>query len=254
MLDQEQMNDDMIRLETAGFKRGSNMFGNEQPVRQVALSPFMIDRLPATNARFARFVKAGGYSDRQYWTDAGWGFIRSHGINCPNYWDNPRWNAPDMPVTGVSWWEALAFARFEGKTLPTEAQWEYAAGTGTRTYPWGEEAPTERHANFAPGCEPVELDRRATGVDELPLNISASGCRDMAGNVGEWCLDNVSSDYAWDETGQDPIYVTEESDAHIVRGGSGLHDEDCLRCASRDNYAAALRDNIVGIRCVRPTE
>jgi len=77
-----------------------------------------------------------------------------------------------LPVTGVSWWEAMAFARFEGKSLPSGAQ----------------------HANFAPGCEPIELDCRATGVEELPFNTSASGCRDMAGNIGEWCLYNASKD------------------------------------------------------------
>lgn len=69
--------------------------------------------------------------------------------------------------------------------------------------------------------------------------------------IGEWCLDNVAQDYGWDLTGQDPVYLTDEHDAHIVRGGSGLHDEDCLRCASRDNYPPGLRDNIVGLRCVK---
>lgn len=254
MLDEEKTRDDMIYLGTSGFMRGSEMFGNERPMRRVMLSPFLIDRLPVTNARYKRFINEGGYSKRQYWTDTGWKFIQEHRINSPNYWENTHWNAPDMPVTGVSWWEAMAFAQFEGKTLPTEAQWEYAAGMGIRTYPWGEEEPTEAHANFAPGCEPAKLDRRATGVEELPLNGSASGCRDMAGNIGEWCLDNTSNDYVWDKRGQNPLYITNESDAHIVRGGSGLHDEDCLRCASRDNYAPALRDNIVGIRCVRRAE
>lgn len=155
-----------------------------------------------------------------------------------------------MPVTGVSWWEAKAYAKFVGKELPTEAQWEYAAGFGNRTYPWGEDLPTQSHANFAPGCEPLELDRRATEVTELDSNLSASGCRDMAGNIGEWCVDNFSLNYDWDTTGLDPIYITREEDSHIVRGGSGLHDEDCLRCASRDYYPPELRDNIVGLRCV----
>jgi len=254
MADAGNLRDDMIRLETDGYLRGSDLFFNERPKRMVALSPFLIDRLPVTNARFGRFVEAGGYSNPKYWTEAGWAFIRSKDIHAPNYWDNPHWNAAGMPVTGVSWWEAMAFARFEGKTLPTEAQWEYAAGYGERTYPWGEGEPSPQHANFAPGCEPAELYRRATGVEMLPLNYSASGCRDMAGNIGEWCLDNASNDYTWDKIGRDPVYLTKETEAHIVRGGSGLHDEDCLRCASRDNYAAGLRDNIVGLRCVRIVE
>lgn len=241
----------MIRLTTDGFLRGSTLFKNEMPVNRVALSPYRIDRLPVTNKRFALFVASGGYQDRHFWSEAGWRFIKSNQITEPNYWSNRRWNEPDMPVTGVSWWEAMAFARFENKSLPTEAQWEFAAGIGRYTYPWGNEDPTQEHANFAPGCEPSELDRRATLVEELPQNIAASGCRDMAGNVGEWCLDNASSDYKWDRSCINPVYLTSEENPHIVRGGSGLHDADCLRCASRDHYPPALRDNIVGFRCVR---
>lgn len=247
-----KIDNDMIRLETAGFSRGSIEFGNEAPVRSVRLSPYLIDRLPVTNADFVHFIVAGGYGDKQYWTEAGWHFVTEHRLTQPNYWDNPHWNAPDMPVTGVSWWEAMAYAAFVGKRLPTEAQWEFAAGFGNRIYPWGDDHPTARHANFAPGCEPAELDRSATPVEALPLNISASGCRDMAGNVGEWCLDNTSINYAWDETGSDPVFLTCEEEPHIVRGGSGLHDEDSLRCASRDHYTPGLRDNIVGLRCVIP--
>lgn len=146
MPDQSNPTADMIRLEPESFVRGSD-FGNERPMRSVRLSPFLIDRLPVTNARFSRFIEKGGYQSRNLWTDAGWSFIQSHGITQPNYWDNERWNAPDMLVTGVSWCEAMAFALFEGKTLPTEAQWEFDAGMGQRTYPWGEEEPSERHAN-----------------------------------------------------------------------------------------------------------
>ena len=243
--------DDMILLQTAGFCRGSSEFANEGPVRFVRLSPYWIDRFPVTNAQFGAFIAAGGYDDRSLWTQNGWDFIKANNIRQPNYWNHPHWNGPTMPVTGTSWWEALAYARFVGKTLPTEAQWEYAAGFGGRNYPWGDGAPTLAHANYAPGCEPGELNRRAMPVDHYALNVAPSGCRDMAGNMGEWCLDNASPDYAWDETGIDPLFISDESAPHIVRGGSGLHDEDSMRCASRDYYAPALRDNIAGFRCVR---
>lgn len=240
----------MILLQTPGFARGSTLFPNEGPVRQVALSPYLIDRLPVTNAQFAAFVAKDGYRTRRFWTEAGWRFIQDNALAEPNYWNDPHWNAPDLPVTGISWWEARAYASFVGKSLPSEAQWEYAAGFGTHTYPWGEDAPTAEHANFAPSCEPEELRRRGTAVEGLVHNHAASGCRDMAGNVGEWCLDNVSASYDWDPGGADPVFETREEDPHILRGGSGLHDEDALRCASRDHYTPALRDNITGLRCV----
>jgi formylglycine-generating enzyme required for sulfatase activity len=240
----------MILLHTAGFTRGSARFPNESPVRRVPLSPYLIDRLPVTNAQFARFIAEGGYCTPRFWTKVGWRFVRDHGLQAPNYWADSNWNDPDLPVTGISWWEARAYAAFVGKTLPTEAQWEYAAGLGGRTYPWDDAGPTHEHANFAPGCEPQELRRRGTPVEGLPLNFAASGCRDMAGNVGEWCLDNASNNYEWDRGDPDPLFTTREDDPHVLRGGSGLHDEDALRCASRDYYAPTLRDNITGLRCV----
>jgi gamma-glutamyl hercynylcysteine S-oxide synthase len=154
-------------------------------------------------------------------------------------------------VTGVSWWEARAYARFVNKELPTEAHWEYAArGTDERLYPWGDEPPTSDHATFAAGCEPDELRRRATPIYATCRGISPFGVRDMAGNLFEWCLDNASLHYAWDITRRNPLYWTDECDDHVARGGSGLHNEDYLRCAARDYYPPELRDNIFGIRLV----
>lgn len=241
---------DMQCIDVGGFYRGSTTFKQEQPIIWVTLSPFWIDTYPVTNQRYAGFIDAGGYKSPELWSDAGWQFICKQRIAEPLYWSDALWNAPLQPVTGVSWWEALAFARFEGKTLPTEAQWEAAAGGGERTYPWGETEPEERHATFAPECEPSELNRKSTPVDALPDGRSPFGCFDMAGNLGEWCLDNASDNYQWADKGSNPIYRVEEAAPHIVRGGSGLHDMDNLRCASRDYYPPQLRDNIVGIRCV----
>lgn len=240
----------MVFIEAGCFQRGSTLFLNEGPVKEVNLSSFWIDRFPVTNERFSKFIQDGGYQRRDLWTEAGWMFIASLSQKLPLYWCNERWNQPRQPVTGISWWEALAFAKSEGKMLPTETQWEYAAGAGRNLYPWGSTSPTVDLANFAPGCEPPELNRRSTLVDQHPLAASPFGCHDMAGNLNEWCLDNSSNDYLWDRDCVNPCYIMDEFHPHIVRGGSGLHDEDCLRCASRDYYPPEMRDNIVGIRCV----
>lgn len=242
----------MIYVPGTVFRMGSDRFKNERPVRRVALSAFWIDKYPVTNAEFAQFVEDGGYQNPRYWTEAGWQFLQQKAIEAPLYWWDEKWNAPDMPVTGVCWWEAYAYARYVGKTLPSEAQWEYAAGLGERTYPWGEAAPTGRHAHYAEGCEPEELNRGGTAVDAYPDGVSGVGCWDMAGNLGEWCLDNMSRNYAWDFAQINPLYALDESRDHMVRGGSGLHSDDFLRCASRDFYPPQMRDNIVGIRCVQP--
>lgn len=235
------------------LRRGSAESPDEQPVGDVVLAAFEIDEVPVSNAMFAQFVAAGGYNTPTLWTPAGWEFVNQHQLQHPNYWHDPVWSSDaDVPVTGVSWWEALAFARWAGRTLPTEAQWEWACrGPNGNTYPWGEEPPDLSFANFAPGCDPVE--RRPTRPDQHPRNLSAFGARDLVGNFAEWCLDNYRVGYESNST-NDPVYITDETDDHVVRGGCGLHDEDYLRCSARDHYAPGLRDNLIGFRCVRPSK
>jgi gamma-glutamyl hercynylcysteine S-oxide synthase len=241
----------MIIIPAGILLRGSPHSPDEQPVNEVTLNQFSIDKYPVSNRQFQDFVDSGGYSDRSFWTELGWDFIQQNKIHLPNYWSDPHWNQVNHPVTGVSWWEALAFANFSGKTLPTEAQWEYACkGKDQRAYPWGDDFPDASYANFAPDCDPLELNRSSTPVDYYPKNQSYFGCLDMAGNLAEWCLDNASTNYSWDAIRNNPIYITSEKDYHTVRGGCGLHNEEFLRCTSRDNYPPSLRDNLVGFRCV----
>ena len=198
---------EMIHIKPSPAVRGSDVYENEQPKMVVHLSEFLIDKFPVTNSDFARFIEAGGYNLAKYWLPAGYKFISENKIQQPLYWTDNSFNGDHQPVTGISWWEASAYAKFTDKILPTEAQWEYAAGFGERMYPWGNSTPSMSHANFAPGCEPAELRRRTERVDFHHDGVSASGCWDMAGNVGEWCLDNYAPDYSWDETGVDPVYI-----------------------------------------------
>lgn len=230
------------------FRRGSASSPDEQPVAEVTLSAFAIDRFPVTNRDFGEFIRDGGYQDPSLWTPLGWDLVRSHGLAHPNYWLDEVWGAPDVPVTGVSWWEALAYSRWCGRSLPTEAQWERAGrGPAGSTYPWGEDEPDLSLANYAPYGEPVE--RRPTRPDAHPRNVSGFGCHDMAGNFAEWCVDNYRIGYPADR--HDPVVLTAEEDDHVVRGGCGLHDEDYLRCAARDHYHPGLRDNLIGFRCAQ---
>ncbi|WP_217270708.1 formylglycine-generating enzyme family protein [Kroppenstedtia pulmonis] len=241
----------MILIPAGEFMRGSKHSPDEQPIRQVKMSAFAIDRTPVTNKEFRMFMEDGGYENPDFWTSEGWDYLRTSELRQPNYWKDEHFNQEDQPVTGVSWWEALAYARYIGKTLPTEAQWEYACkGTDGRKYPWGNEEPTPDFANYAVDCDPFDLNRSASSVFAHPKNVSFFGCMDMSGNMAEWCLDNASIHYKWDPSGIDPVYITKESEDHIVRGGCGLHNEDFLRCTSRDYYPPTMRDNLVGFRCV----
>src|SRR5215813_6036960 len=243
--------DNMIMVPSGSFIRGTAVFPDEGPVSTVYMDSFAMDIFPVTNDQFALFIASGGYDNSTLWSGHGWEYIRRNAIRFPNYWHDPRWNQGDHPVTGICWWEAMAYASFAGKMLPTEAQWEYACrGTDGRTYPWGNDEPTLVHANYAPGCDPAELKRSSTAIDAYPRNKSYFGCSDMAGNLAEWCLDNASPDYSYDLTHHNPVYITREDDYHIARGGCGLHNETYLRCSSRDNYPATVRDNLIGFRCV----
>ena len=231
------------------FVLGSKESPDEEPEILVELSSYRISKTPITNATFAAFVELGGYQRAELWHPHGWQLRQQFAWTEPNYFHDPAWSAPDAPVTGVSYWEADACARWLAAELPSEAQWEYAAkGPERRRYPWGEEEPTLELATFAPDCQPLE--RRGTSVFEHARNVSAFGCLDMAGNLAEWCRDNARPNYTNQPPGPDPVYSTDERAPRIVRGGTGLHDASYLRCTSRDYYVPELRDNLVGFRVV----
>lgn len=184
------------RVEIGTDDRGS-AYDNERPRHRVELAPFWIDVNPVTNSDFLIFIAADGYGTRDYWSEQGWRWLTESGATAPKYWSwqDGRWVTramdrihevdPTHPVSHVSWYEAEAFARFAGKRLPTEVEWEAAAAwdpaTETkRSYPWGEE-PASRHlANL----DQLTFDTAAVG--SYPLNVSPIGCYGMLGDVWEW--------------------------------------------------------------------
>jgi len=157
---------------------------HEKPERTVTLSAFWIDVYAVTNARFAQFMTSSGYEDPQWWSAAGWDWKCGHNIRRPLQWSEPGWDGPEQPVAGVSWCEAEAYARWAGRRLPTDAEWEKAArGTDGRHYPWGNDWPSSQHANFN------MFVGRTTPVGLFPDGKSPYGCQDMAGNVNNWTSD-----------------------------------------------------------------
>ena len=177
-------------------------YDNETPIHPVTLSPFAIDVMPATNGDYQAFIADGGYTTECLWSQAGWRHICSESIDAPLGWARAgaeTWtrcrlgNTEPVPATEpvqhVSWFEADAFARWAGKRLPSELEWEVAAswdpsGGQSTTYPWGNAHETDR----------ANLGRLALGPSELgsvPSGASWLGCEHMTGDVWEW----TSSDF-----------------------------------------------------------
>lgn len=178
---------DMVLIPSGTYVMGSDESPFEQPTREVLLAAFLIDRHPVTNVDYLAFMADGGYFRREFWRDAGWNFAQQRVLTEPLYWQDDYWNGNTQPVTGVSWYEASAYATWAEKVLPTEAQWECAArGRDARRYPWGNAEPSSLLALYAVDCDPDELRRRSAPVDAHPDGTSPFGCVDMAGNVGEW--------------------------------------------------------------------
>lgn len=238
-------------------------YDNERPAHAVDVHPFSIDVFPVTNGDFLEFMRDGGYERRELWSDAGWAWMRESGCDAPGYWqrDGADWCTrvmdeassvrPDLPVCHVSYHEADAFARFAGKRLPTEGEWELAAGWATsegrmRAYPWGD-APAEPDL--------ANIDQLSFGVAPIGAyerNWSPLGCYGMIGDVWEW----TSSDfrrYPGYETFPYAEYseVFFGSEYKVLRGGSWATRGGAIRNSFRNWDYPIRRQIFSGFRCTR---
>jgi formylglycine-generating enzyme required for sulfatase activity/predicted Ser/Thr protein kinase len=191
----------MVRVPAGVFPLGAEYTGlktltpSNAPLHNVSVGEFHIDAHEVTNEQFAAFVTAGGYADDDYWVDSVGvdraGFVDATGEPGPRHWRGRRY--PDgtgqHPVVGISWHEAAAYARWAGKRLPTEAEWECAAtgmpgagraGHQKRQFPWGDSYVSGR-ANLADSGTGAP-----SPVGSWPEDKSPAGCFDMLGNVREW--------------------------------------------------------------------
>jgi iron(II)-dependent oxidoreductase len=236
---------------------------NERPAHQVHTGAFWIDTTPVTNAAYTRFVEAGGYDDRRWWTPEGWEHRQRADLTAPEFWlrDGDRWLRrrfgvvepvpADEPVQHVCFHEADAYARWAGKRLPTEAEWEKAArhdpATGrSRRYPWGDEDPTPAHANLGQR----HLQPAAAGA--YPAGASAHGVRQLIGDVWEWTSSGFHpypgfSAFPYREYSE----VFFGGDYRVLRGGSWATDGAAVRGTFRNWDHPIRRQIFSGFRCAR---
>ncbi|MEO8125883.1 MAG: formylglycine-generating enzyme family protein [Bryobacteraceae bacterium] len=257
----------------------------EGPVREVTLDGFYLDSAPVTNTQFAEFVKETAYQTES--ERFGWSFVfhlhlspehlprldrdRVQGVNWWCKVEGANWKQPEgpgseitsrptHPVVHVSWNDALAYCKWAGKRLPTEAEWEYAArgGLEQKLYPWGDElTPGGRHlCNIWQGEFPNQ-DTAEDGysapapVDAFPPN--GYGFLTITGNAWEWCADWFHPTYHVTAYRRNP--VGPPSGSHkVMKGGSYLcHASYCnrYRVAARTSNTPDSATTNIGFRCAR---
>ena len=265
---------------TLGLRRGSENFGwdNEYEANIVDVPAFVIDRYKVTNRQYLEFVAAGGYDTHRFWSDDDWNWRIAHGISHPAFWKKTgdgwtgdrstgdRWlyrtmfdEVPlplDWPVY-VSHAEASAYARWAGKSLPTEAEWHRAAygaageSERIRLYPWGSEAPSARFGN--PTFGNFDFHRwDPTPVSAFPEGQSAFGIDDILGNGWEW-TSTVFAPFPGFEPF--PFYRGYSADFFdgkhfVMKGGSARTAACMLRPTFRNWFQAHYQYVYAGFRCV----
>ena len=239
------------------------VFDNEKWAHRTQLPAFSIARAAVTNSEFSEFVAAAGYQRREWWSNAGWEWRNSARANAPVYWikQEGKWLqrvydqlaplSPHVAVMHVNWYEAEAWCRWAGRRLPSEAAWEQAASAAPddracagckRTYPWGEDAPDDAHANLFGVCNAI------TDVAAFGAGDSAWGCRQMLGNVWEWTADWFDP---YPGFVRDPYQEYSEpwfGNHKVLRGGCFATSASLLRNTWRNFYTPERRDVFAGFR------
>jgi iron(II)-dependent oxidoreductase len=236
-------------------------YDNELEPHELELPPFRIDRAPVTNGEFAEFIDSRGYRSRKNWSDAGWEWREREDAKAPLYWEHSAYGwervrfgkrepiTPWEPVQHVSCYEAEAFAHWAGKRLPTELEWERAAGwhdhEGKFRYPWGQ---------AWMGFE-ASLDRRRFSpapAGSYSGGVSPVGCVQMAGDVWEWTASTFRpypgfTSFPYPECSE----VNFGDDVRVLRGGSWATDALLARTSFRRWESPERRELFAGFRCAR---
>jgi ergothioneine biosynthesis protein EgtB len=248
---------------TLGLGRNDGVFGwdNEFEGHEVEVGGFLIDKFMVTNGEYLQFLLAGGYDDQKLWKDADWKWIQAQQIRQPAFWEsqNDKWlwrgmfesiELPlDWPVY-VSHAEASAYARWAGKALPTEAQWQRAAygsvNRDEREFPWGSDAEIQGKGNFdANRWDPSPVSAESE-------NSSVFGVVGMLGNGWEWSSTEFGPYPGFAAFPFYPGYSANFFDGQhfVLKGGSARTAAPLLRGSFRNWFQPHYQYAYTGFRCV----
>ena len=243
---------ELARVPAGYFTMGSaEGRADEQPVHQVYLDDFYIDRFEVNNDQYAAFLNdIGGNADGE-----GHLLFDLRDADAQIHYDEryaPIPGTEQRPVAEVSWYGARAYCTWAGMQLPTEAMWEKAArGTDGRIYPWGNSIDRSRANYGKEGC--CRGDDSDGFFDSAPVGsyqrgISPYGAYDMGGNVWEWVVDWYGEDYYAQSPERDP-QGPDAGISRVLRGGSMSSDPYRLRATDRGGLPPSVTYIIVGFRC-----
>jgi len=237
-------------------------YDNERPRHSVDVPAFHIDRHPVTNEEFSAFIEDGGYRRGELWDEAGWQFRTAEKLEHPLFWrhagggwERRRFGVWEPlparePVCHVCWYEAGAYARWAGRRLPTEAEWEKAASSAPdgveRRFPWGDAPPGADRANLWP------VSGQPGPVGCFPAGASACGAEQLVGDVWEW----TASDFvpypgfrAFPYAEYSAVFFGPEY--KVLRGGSWAVAPEAARNTFRNWDYPIRRQIFAGFRCAR---
>ena len=241
---QESPKEPPITVPMIEIPAGEFTMGAGDQIQKIALPTYFIDKTEVTNEMFEKFILAGGYEAKEYWTEAGWSFIKENNIIHHKGLSQGAFNEPDRPVTGISWYEADAFCRWAGKRLPTAEEWEKAArGTDGRIYPWGDRMDFSRLAYRASN------GHRTVPVGSFPAGASPYGVLDMAGNVWEWTTSAYEGvDYKY--TILDSQKAEKRAELMVIKGGAWGSNRNQFQCGYQYYEQKKATQFNIGFRCV----
>lgn len=248
-------NKGMVLLKGGEYERSGRYFTSQSAELgerkgdkyKVKVPAIYVDKYKVTNSEYARFLNAGNPG---YWTSSSWNqaITRNEGGG----FDVTKGHEK-MPVVGVNFYQASGYAKWAGKRLPTEAEWEFAAGGEKgRTYPWGNEAPDETRGHF--------VGKEYAAVDAHPAGATPDGIFDLAGNAAEWCTDFYDDTY-YETAPEDGLLknptgpkvgLAKWQYRRMFKGFCRVTDSpEFLQCTKR-HARPPLLTSAIGFRCVKP--